>query len=159
MGLQERDYMRTPDDPGLSNFAWGVIVIAALLFVIMFVNSRSRPAFDISEIEQQIKEQMVQVDQQLEEQMIQIDPTYNRYERLSRIAPLDINSATYDELRLLPGVTDVIADGIISARPIDSIEALDDVYRIGPKTIELISPHIAIKSNDRIDNAKTNGNK
>ena len=148
MGLQERDYMRTPDDPGLSNFAWGVIVIAALLFVIMFVNSRSRPAFDISGI-----------DQQLEEQMIKIDPTYNRYERLSRIAPLDINSATYDELRLLPGVTDVIADGIISARPIDSIEALDDVYRIGPKTIELISPYIAIKSNDRIDNAKTNGNK
>ena len=137
MGLQEREYMRTPDDPGLSNFAWGLIGIVGLLSVFIFVQSRSRSTFDISGI-----------DQQIEEQMIQIDPTYNRHERLSRIAPLDINSATYDELRLLPRVTDAIADGIINARPIDSIEALDEVYGIGPKTIELIRPHIAIKSND-----------
>ena len=137
--------MRTPDDPGLPNFTGGITGISGLLFVIILVHSRSRPAFDISEIEQQLKEQMAQV-----------DSTYHRYEQLSRIAPLDINSATYDELRLLPRVTDAIADGIISARPIDSIEALDDVYGIGPKTIELIRPHIAIKSNDRIDNAETN---
>ena len=156
MGIQEREYMRTPDDPGLPNFTGGITGIAGLLFVIILVHSRSRPAFDISEIEQQLEEQMIQVDQQREEQVIQVDSTYHRYEQLSRIAPLDINSATYDELRLLPRVTDAIADGIISARPIDSIEALDDVYGIGPKTIELIRPHIAIKSNDRIDNAETN---
>ena len=146
MGLQEREYMRAPDDPGLSNFAWGIIGVVGLLFVFIFVQSRSRPAFDISGI-----------DQQLEEQLIQIDPTYNRHERLSRIAPLDINSATYDELRLLPRVTDAIAGGIINARPIDSIDELDDVCGIGPKTIELIRPHIAVESNDGIDNTETNG--
>ena len=146
MGLSEREYMRTPDEPGLSNFAWGLIGIVGVLIAIIFIRARSQPAFDFSGINQQV-----------EEQMIQTDPSYNRHERLSKIAPVDINSAPYEELRLLPRVTDAIADGIVNSRPFDSIEALDDVYGIGPKTIELIRPHIAIKSIGRLDLTEDNG--
>ena len=134
MGLSDREYMRTPDEPGLSNFAWGVIGLVGLAILVMFLRSRSQPTFNTSTI-----------DSQLEEQMIRIDPTYNRHERLSEISPLDINSASHNQLRLLPRVTDAMADGIINARPFESIEKLDDVYGIGPKTIALIQPHITIK--------------
>ena len=48
-------------------------------------------------------------ERELEEQMVVLDPTYNRHERLLRITPLDVNSATYEELRLLPRVTEAIA--------------------------------------------------
>ena len=100
-----------------------MIGIVGVLIAIIFIRARSQPAFDFSGINQQV-----------EEQMIQTDPSYNRHERLSKIAPVDINS-----------------------RPFDSIEALDDVYGIGPKTIELIRPHIAIKSIGRLDLTEDNG--
>jgi len=37
----------------------------------------------------------------------------------SRDKPLDINSATHEQLSSLPGVTDAEADGIIAGRPYD----------------------------------------
>lgn len=68
------------------------------------------------------------------------------HERLSQISPVNINTASYEDLRLIPGVSHKVAEGIISSRPFDSIERLDDVYGIGPKTLELIRPHVSVDS-------------
>ena len=136
MGLSEREYMRTPESSGPSNFTYGLIGIAVLAALVFLSRQRNRsPSADFS------------ISRTVEEQMISFDPTYNRHERLARISPLDINSATYEDLRLLPRVTDAIASGIISARPISTLEELDEVYGVGPKTIELIRPHITLGEN------------
>jgi len=42
----------------------------------------------------------------------------------SRDKPLDINSATHEQLSSLPGVTDAEADGIIAGRPYDDTRQL-----------------------------------
>ena len=61
---------------------------------------------------------------------------------------IDPNTASRDELMLLPGVGPVLADSIVAERSTNqrmgfaSVEALDRVPRIGPKTIERLRPHI-----------------
>jgi competence protein ComEA len=51
----------------------------------------------------------------------------------SRDKPLDINTATRDQLTSLPGVTDAEADGVIAGRPYDDPEQLV-TRRILPKS-------------------------
>ena len=94
MGLSEREYMQEPNDPGLSNFAWGLICLFGVAAFFMF-RPVSHPRIDISKLNQQV-----------EKRLIEIDPTHNRRDRLSEISPLDINSAPYSQLRLLPRMSE-----------------------------------------------------
>ena len=59
---------------------------------------------------------------------------------------LDINSATRAELMAIPGIGRATADAIIDHRasrgPFPTIESLDAVRGIGPRTIEDIRPFI-----------------
>lgn len=61
---------------------------------------------------------------------------------------IGINSATQAQLELLPGVGPALAQRIIADRERNgrytSIEQLDRVKGIGPKTIEKLRPHIRI---------------
>ena len=90
MGLSDREYMRTPDEPGLSNFAWGVIGLVGLAILVLFLRSRSQP---------------FQYDEQLEEQMIELT------QLTTEAAVGNLISTPHG---LLPRVTDAMADGIIN---------------------------------------------
>jgi len=70
------------------------------------------------------------------------------HERLLEIAPIDLNSASLEQLSLLPHVKAEQASAIIGMRPIESIDQLDDVYGIGEKTLGLIRPHVYIDKQD-----------
>ncbi len=58
---------------------------------------------------------------------------------------ININTATQAQLESLPGIGPVKAQGIIANRPYSSIEDLDEVPRIGPKTIENLRPYITVE--------------
>jgi competence protein ComEA len=63
-------------------------------------------------------------------------------------APINVNTATADELQRLPGVGSVMAQGIIAARtaaPFQSVNDLTKVKGIGPKTLEKLRPLVVVK--------------
>ena len=61
---------------------------------------------------------------------------------------IDINTATTRELETLPGIGQVMAERIISYRedngPFSSVDELDMVAGIGPKTLESIRPLVKV---------------
>jgi competence protein ComEA len=62
--------------------------------------------------------------------------------------PIDVNTATAEELQRLPGIGPVTAQAIIAARataPFQNINDLDRVKGIGPKTLEKVRPFVVVK--------------
>jgi competence protein ComEA len=62
--------------------------------------------------------------------------------------PIDINAADSAELVRIPGVGPVTAQSILAARadrPFASVDDLDRVRGIGPKTLEKIRPYVTVK--------------
>ena len=57
---------------------------------------------------------------------------------------LDLNTAARDELMSIPGVGEKMANRIIEGRPYATIEELDNVDGIGPKTIEILVKYVRI---------------
>ena len=41
-------------------------------------------------------------------------------------------------------MSDTLASAIIAGRPFFTVNQLDDVYGIGPKTLELLRPHVIV---------------
>lgn len=65
------------------------------------------------------------------------------------VQPLDINTATAEELRTLPGIGPIISQRIVVERSKQSFAQIDDLRRvsgIGPKTLEKVRPHVTIGS-------------
>lgn len=63
-------------------------------------------------------------------------------------APINVNTAPADELQRLPGVGPVMAQAIIAARtakPFDTVNDLDRVKGIGPKTLDKLRPFVVVK--------------
>ena len=58
---------------------------------------------------------------------------------------INVNTATQAQLETLPRIGPVTAQAIIAGRPYSSIEDLDRVPRIGPKTIENLRPLVTVK--------------
>lgn len=58
--------------------------------------------------------------------------------------PLDLNTASRDELMSLPGVGEKTATRIIQARPFQSIEELQRVKGIGADTLARIRPYLMV---------------
>jgi hypothetical protein len=63
------------------------------------------------------------------------------------IRPLDVNTATYEELDKLPHVTPQMARGIVESRPFESIDDLVRAKGIGPKSLERIRPYLLVVTN------------
>jgi competence ComEA-like helix-hairpin-helix protein len=59
---------------------------------------------------------------------------------------IDVNAADADTLQLLPGIGPNLARRIVehrqSAGPFATVNALQDVKGIGPKTVERLRPHV-----------------
>jgi len=66
--------------------------------------------------------------------------------RLLSEEPIDVNSATAEELELLPRIGPTLAARVIAEReaagPFDSVEGLLRVRGIGPRTLERLRPLI-----------------
>ena len=62
--------------------------------------------------------------------------------------PINVNTATADELQRLPSVGPVTAQAIIAARmnaPFQTLQDLDKVKGIGPKTLEKLRSFVVVK--------------
>jgi competence protein ComEA len=62
--------------------------------------------------------------------------------------PINVNTATADELMRLPGVGPVMAQNIIASRtaaPFQTVNDLDKVKGIGPKTLEKLRPFVVVR--------------
>jgi len=57
---------------------------------------------------------------------------------------LDVNRASPADLELLPRVGPAIAGRIVAARPFESVEDLQRVRGIGPRTVERLRPMITV---------------
>ena len=62
--------------------------------------------------------------------------------------PINVNTASAEELQRLPAVGPVMAQAIIAARtasPFESVSDLDRVKGIGPKTLDKLRPFVVVK--------------
>ena len=60
------------------------------------------------------------------------------------IQPLNLNSASKEELEQIPGIGPVTAIKITDGRPYQSVDDLLIIPGIGPKTVEAISPYVTV---------------
>lgn len=62
---------------------------------------------------------------------------------------LNVNTATAGELEVLPGVGPTISGNIVAYREaygaFRSVDELDEVSRIGPKTVEKLRPWVGVE--------------
>jgi len=125
MGLYDRDYMR--EDTSTRSLPRIVAILSIVLSLVaatsyllkelrLFTKTTSRPAVR----------------------------TPSDHEKLLKISPIDLNTATHAELSLLPHVNEKMVTEIMASRPLLKIEDLDDVYGIGPKKLESIRPHVYV---------------
>ncbi len=66
--------------------------------------------------------------------------------------PINVNRASGEELRRLPGIGPKLSQRILDARakkPFQSVEDLRRVPGIGPKTLERLRPHVVITGPER----------
>ena len=59
--------------------------------------------------------------------------------------PVNVNDATEGELQRIPGVGPVMAGAIVAARPFRTVDDLDRVKGIGPKTLEKFRPFVTVE--------------
>lgn len=59
--------------------------------------------------------------------------------------PVNVNEAAEAELQRIPGVGPVMAGAIVAARPFKTVDDLDRVKGIGPKTLEKFRPFVTVE--------------
>jgi competence protein ComEA len=113
-----------------------LIILAALLFAgaLLLYQKHSRPDLEITVIENGVKEELTL--KEVEEHLIE-----NRR--------IDINTATAEEITVIPGIGDVLAERIIAYRikngSFEMIEELLEVEGIGEKKLEAMREYIKIE--------------
>lgn len=59
-------------------------------------------------------------------------------------APVNVNSATRQELEKVPGIGRTLAERIIAGRPWKSVDDLKNVEGLGAKTLEMAKPSLTV---------------
>lgn len=59
--------------------------------------------------------------------------------------PINVNTASEAELQRLPGVGPVTAANIVAGRPFRTVQELDRVPKIGPKTLDKLRPFVVVR--------------
>lgn len=72
-------------------------------------------------------------------------PVANGRKLQSGDTPINVNTATLEQLLMLPDVGPVTAQAIVAARPIKSVNDLDRVKGIGPKRMEKLKPFVKVE--------------
>jgi hypothetical protein len=134
MGLDDRDYMRQPENrtpngrsgrrssSGVFGFDGGLVL--GVILIVVGLGALILKRFDPPE--------PIETDDALGD-LTYFDPYYN-----GGYIPVDVNEATRDQLILLPMISPRIADGIIARRPFRLTEDLLDVKGIGELNLEII---------------------
>ncbi len=66
--------------------------------------------------------------------------------RVQRVRwPLDLNSASKEELVAVPGIGPALAESIIARRPFRSVEELEKIKGIGPEKLKLLKGYFVVK--------------
>ena len=55
--------------------------------------------------------------------------------------PIDLNTASIEELRTVKGIGPVLAARIVAGRPYKRVDQLEEIQGIGPKTLKKIRPY------------------
>lgn len=71
------------------------------------------------------------------------------FSSLTEENPVNLNTATVEELKQLNGIGDVMAKRIVAARPYDKIDKLKTVEGIGDKTFEKMRPYVKVETKKR----------
>ena len=58
---------------------------------------------------------------------------------------INVNTASVDDLLLLPRVNEALAQRIIATRPFTRVDDLRKVIGIGPKTLEAMRPRVSVE--------------
>ena len=131
MGINDRDYMRegyVPANRGKKppkrrprfSFPTAVLVAVILSILAIFVVSLRTPADSASE------------------QVQSVEP-------IKRVVyPLDLNTATPEELMTIPQIGPATAKQIINSRPFEKVEDLLTVYGIGEAKLNVLSQYLTI---------------
>jgi len=131
MGINDRDYMRegyVPANRGKKpprrrprfSFQTAVLVAVILGILAIFVVSLRTPADSASE------------------QVQSVEP-------IKRVVyPLDLNTATPEELMTIPQIGPATAEQIINSRPFEKVEDLLTVYGIGEAKLNVLSQYLTI---------------
>jgi len=73
-------------------------------------------------------------------------PRTNAPRAVTLAAPLDLNTATYEELQKLPDIGPRLAERIIAHRPYKKVSDLEKVPGIGKKTLDKLTPLVRVES-------------
>jgi competence ComEA-like helix-hairpin-helix protein len=72
-------------------------------------------------------------------------PGKDKQSKTSKLTgPVNINTATLEELKALPDVDGKIAEDIIKKRPYKTLEDILEVKGIGQKKLEKLRPHLVL---------------
>ncbi len=75
-----------------------------------------------------------------------------KYDVLPAIGTWDVNSVSYERMRIFPIITDEIARGIIERRPFQNIKQLEEVEGIDQRILKILEPHFIVKDETNADN-------
>ena len=124
----------SPSNPPRARILWVFMFVILGVFVYLFAR-----AYQVSSnMEAEMRRQSDETDtlaKQFE----------SNAEKLARIEPLDVNSATLEQLDLLPQVSPKTAESIIENRPYESLDQLIRANGIGKVRLALIRKHLIVR--------------
>lgn len=135
MELDDHDYPRNPDGVGRGagprppkpkmSFDGGLslgLVIVGIALSALIITGFNHP---------------LPPDHEVHRDIAYFDPYYN-----GGYLPVDVNTASREDLLILPMISEKIADGIIARRPFKLTEELLEVKGIGQLNVEIISLYL-----------------
>lgn len=139
MGIYDRDYMRgrTTDSSGHSDFTKGAVIAVCIVAGAVIVGTalmRNRAEEDQAQEAESLRN--------LHTQIYQMQAEANTPESIRK--PVDVNTATFEELRRIPYMRDDLAQAIIKGRPYRKLEELTKLDNLKAKRLEQYRPFLTI---------------